>query len=66
DLAEGKRGAAMLLQVHDELVFEVERGRVPEFASWVRRVMEDAVKLDIPLVVDVKAGPNWQDMEKLK
>jgi DNA polymerase-1 len=66
DLAKGKRGAVMLLQVHDELVFEVDKDEVPSFAKWVRGVMQDAVKLRVPLVVDVKAGPNWQDMEKLK
>ena len=66
DLAKGKRGAVMLLQVHDELVFEVEQGRVPAFAAWVRGVMEGAVALRVPLVVDAKAGPNWQDMEKIK
>ena len=66
DLAKSKRGATMLLQVHDELVFEVDEDEVAPFAAWVRGVMEGAVKLRIPLVVDVKAGPNWQDMEKIK
>jgi DNA polymerase-1 len=66
DLAKSKRGAAMLLQVHDELVFEVDKDEVPAFASWARGVMEGAVKLRVPLVVDVKAGTNWQDMEKIK
>ncbi|MFI5346977.1 MAG: DNA polymerase I [Elusimicrobiota bacterium] len=66
ELAKGKRGAVMLLQVHDELVFEADRDEVPAFSKWVRGVMEGAVKLNVPLVVDVKAGPNWQDMEKIK
>ena len=66
DLAKSKRDAVMLLQVHDELLFEVAKDEVPAFAKWVRGVMEGAVKLRIPLVVDVKAGPNWQDMEKIK
>jgi DNA polymerase-1 len=66
ELAKGKRGATMLLQVHDELVFEVDETQVPVFAKWVRGVMEGAVQLKIPVVVDVKAGRNWQDMEKLK
>ncbi|MDE2489808.1 MAG: DNA polymerase I, partial [Elusimicrobia bacterium] len=66
DLAKGRRGAEMLLQVHDELIFEVEAGEVPRFAKRVRGAMEGAVRLKVPLVVDVKAGPNWQDMEKLK
>ncbi|HXT02404.1 MAG TPA: DNA polymerase I [Elusimicrobiota bacterium] len=66
DLAKSKRDAVMLLQVHDELLFEVAKDEVPAFAKWARGVMEGAVKLRIPLVVDVKAGPNWQDMEKIK
>ncbi|NNN07120.1 MAG: DNA polymerase I [Elusimicrobia bacterium] len=66
ELAKVQRGGVMLLQVHDELVFEVDAPRVAEFAAWVRGVMENAVKLRVPLVVDVKAGPNWQDMEKIK
>ncbi len=64
-LESGRRGAVMLLQVHDELVFEVEAPRVAEFAAWVRGEMEGAVKLKVPLVADVKSGPNWQDMEKI-
>ncbi|OGR93776.1 MAG: hypothetical protein A2V88_05110 [Elusimicrobia bacterium RBG_16_66_12] len=66
ELAKGRRGARMLLQVHDELVFEVEKSEARSFASWVRGVMEGAVKLRVPLVVDAKAGANWQDMEKIK
>jgi DNA polymerase-1 len=65
ELGKGKRGAEMLLQVHDELVFEVDEDRVADFAAWVRGVMEGAAKLRVPLVADVKAGPNWQDMEKI-
>jgi DNA polymerase-1 len=66
ELAKGKLGGVMLLQVHDELLFEVDKAEVPAFAKWARGVMEGAVKLRVPLVVDVKAGPNWQDMEKIK
>ena len=65
ELAKGKLGGVMLLQVHDELLFEVDKAEVPAFAKWARGVMEGAVKLRVPLVVDVKAGPNWQDMEKI-
>ncbi|HAZ08710.1 MAG TPA: DNA polymerase I [Elusimicrobia bacterium] len=66
DLAKGKRDAKMLLQVHDELLFEVRTEEVPAFARWVKGVMEGAVKLKVPVVVEVKAGLNWQDMEDLK
>ncbi len=55
--------AKMLLQVHDELVFEVEEGAAEETIARVRKVMEGAaapaVPLDVPLVVDAGQGPNW-------
>jgi DNA polymerase-1 len=55
--------ARMLLQIHDELLFEVPRGDVRPFAAWAKKTMEAAARLDVPLVAAVKAGPNWQDME---
>ena len=55
--------AKMLLQVHDELVFEVEEGAVDATVARVRAVMEDAaepaVRLSVPLVVDAGTGANW-------
>ncbi len=64
-LEKGAWGAAMLLQVHDELLFEVDADRLAAFAAWARGAMEGAAALRVPLVVDVKAGPNWRDMEKI-
>ena len=66
EMASGKTDAVMLLQVHDELVFEVEKSEAPAFGKWVKKVMEAAIKLRVPVVAEVKIGPNWQDMEKLK
>ena len=61
--AAGLEGVRMLLQVHDELVFEVPDGREEEAASVVRRVMAEAsgpaVRLDVPLDVDVGTGAHW-------
>ncbi|GGB01642.1 DNA polymerase I [Allosediminivita pacifica] len=55
--------ATMLLQVHDELLFEVEEGAVDDLVGAARTVMENAadpvVKLDVPLVVEAGQGPNW-------
>lgn len=65
-LAKGRFAATMLLQVHDELLFEVEKADVPAFAKWIKQVMEEAYELKVPLVADVKTGPNWNDMEKVK
>ncbi len=53
----------MLLQVHDELVFEVPEGREDEAAALIREVManaaEPALALDVPLDVDIGWGANW-------
>ncbi|MEF9603108.1 DNA polymerase, partial [Paracoccus sp. PXZ] len=57
--------AKMLLQVHDELVFEVEEGAVPELIAAARGVMQGAadpaVRLDVPLIVDAGQGANWAE-----
>jgi len=53
--------ARMLLQVHDELLFEVPSERVDDLVSLVRPLMEGAVKLDVPLVVDVGSGRSWAE-----
>jgi DNA polymerase I len=57
-----KRKARMLLTVHDELVFEVPPKEVKPLADLVREEMTGAMKLDVPLKVDVAAGPNWLDV----
>ncbi len=55
--------ARMLLQIHDELVFECPDDEVQTLAALVRDAMTNALKLDVPLKVDVAAGPNWLDVE---
>ena len=55
--------AKMLLQVHDELLFEVDQGDVEALISVAKSIMEEAsypaVKLDIPILVDAGHGENW-------
>jgi DNA polymerase-1 len=51
--------ARMLLQVHDELVFEVPDAQVAQMAAELRALMEHVLELDVPVVVDAKAGPSW-------
>ncbi|MDE2873803.1 MAG: DNA polymerase I [Gemmatimonadota bacterium] len=58
---EDAAGVRMLLQVHDELVFEVEEGRVEEVTGTVVEVMESAVELKVPLRVDTGSGKTWYD-----
>ena len=54
-------GARMLLQVHDELLFEVPRSEVEETAAVVREVMEKAAGLDVPLIVETGQGGSWAE-----
>jgi DNA polymerase-1 len=51
----------MILQVHDELIFEVPEAKVDELKSKIKQIMEDAVELDVPLVVDAGVGNNWHE-----
>jgi DNA polymerase-1 len=55
----------MLLQVHDELLFEVPRSEVDQFAEKVPRIMTGAYELETGIEVEMKVGPNWADMKKL-
>lgn len=61
DQIEGR----MLLQVHDELLFEVPRGELDQFAEKVPRIMTGAYELETGIEVETKVGPNWADMKKL-
>ncbi len=55
----------MVLQVHDELVFEVAEGERKRLSSLVRAAMENVMSLSVPLKVSVSAGKNWLDMEEV-
>jgi DNA polymerase-1 len=57
--------ARMLLQIHDELVFEAPAGEIPRLAALVRGAMTTALDLKVPLRVDVSAGDNWLDVESV-
>ena len=59
-LNESGFDARMIMQVHDELVFEVAEGQVEQFKLEIIRLMEGAAKLDVPLVVEVGVGDNWE------
>ncbi len=56
----------MILQVHDELVFEVSKDMVQEAVKIIKNSMEQAAKLDVPLLVEIQIGNNWQDMQKIR
>ncbi|RKY09598.1 MAG: hypothetical protein DRP65_07630, partial [Planctomycetota bacterium] len=49
----------MILQIHDELVFELPKKDAAKHAKWIANEMTNAIRLDIPLKVDVSIGPTW-------
>jgi DNA polymerase-1 len=62
ELAQAGLGARMLLQLHDELLFEVPTGELAATVPLVKRAMEQVVPLKVPLVADIRTGANWGEM----
>jgi DNA polymerase-1 len=65
ELHNRKLKTSMLVQVHDELLFEVPDGEMDVVVPLVRTAMESAMQLSVPLVVDVKTGRDWATMKKI-
>jgi DNA polymerase-1 len=51
----------MLMQVHDELVFEIKEEKVEEIGQLIKELMEKAASIDVPLIADVGIGDNWDE-----
>jgi DNA polymerase-1 len=51
----------MIMQVHDELVFEIKEHKLSEYQLKIISLMEDAVQLDVPLIVEAGVGENWDE-----
>lgn len=56
----------LLLQIHDELIFEVEEAHAPALCRQVRAAMQDAMELCVPLRVNIKQGRSWGELEKVE
>jgi DNA polymerase-1 len=65
ELAEHGHKAKMILQVHDELIFDTPANELDHLIELVKRCMENALVMDVPLVVDMKTGANWYDVKKI-
>ncbi len=61
----GQDSCRMLLQVHDELLFEVKSDKVEAWAKKLVPIMEGAIELSVPVKVEAKVGDNWGEMEKI-
>ena len=53
--------AKLLLQVHDELIFEVDQDIAKSLSTTIQNVMQDVIELSVPLVVEVGSGLNWDE-----
>jgi DNA polymerase-1 len=60
-LRRGKFRTRMVLQVHDELIFEVPEEEL-EIGIMIRDIMQNVVRLDVPLTVDLKQGKTWEQL----
>lgn len=65
ELAEHGLKAKMILQVHDELIFDSPAEEIDRLRELVKRCMENALVMDVPLIVDIKIGRNWYDAKKV-
>jgi DNA polymerase-1 len=63
EMANRRLKSKLLLQVHDELIFEVPEAELAEMSRLVPRIMATALGLSLPLKVDVKTGKNWGQLE---
>ena len=60
-LLRSEKNIRMIMQVHDELVFEVAQEKVVEYEQEIRGLMSGAASLRVPLVVDTGIGSNWDE-----
>jgi len=63
ELRQRKLKSRMLLQVHDELLFEVPENEIDMMRGFVREKMESVHTLSVPLLVELGVGLNWRDVE---
>ena len=61
ELMVSKVSGMMILQIHDELIFEIPDSEIPFFRNLVPEVMQGVMKLDVPLIVDINVGKNWKE-----
>jgi len=60
-----EKDCRLLLQVHDELVFEIAEKKVENYIPRIVKIMSEIYKLKVPLLVEAKIGDNWEEMEKV-
>ena len=62
-LKKGEYGAMLILQIHDELLFEVKENKLASTRSMIQEEMSHAVALNVPVKINIKTGKNWMETE---
>ena len=62
-IKEENINGAMLLQIHDELIFEIKSDEVEAISLKLKHIMENIMELDVPLVCSVSIGDSWGDLK---
>ncbi len=60
---DGTENARMLLQVHDELIFEIKEDKINDYTKKIKELMENVVKLKVPIIADEHQGNNWGELK---
>jgi len=63
--AQNTKYSKMILQVHDELIFEVPEKQIESTAQMIKDIMENSTKIKVPIKVDIKFGNNWDEMKEI-
>ncbi len=63
ELIADKDDIKMLLQVHDELIFEVKQAKIKTYSAQIKKIMEGVLKLKVPVIVDENTGKNWGELK---
>lgn len=53
----------MLLQIHDELIFEIKKDKIESYAPKIKKIMSGVIKLKVPVEVDQSVGHNWGELK---
>ncbi len=62
-IAGQEKDIRMILQVHDELIFEIKKDKIPFYKDQIKNIMEGVVKLQVPIIVDENQGNNWGELK---
>lgn len=65
EILDKEEEVKLLLQVHDELVFEIKQDKISKIVPKIKKIMEEVYKMSVPIKVDVSAGDNWGSLEKI-